>query len=119
LAFKGIYHLEEGYYYLREINNRVLFGGGRNLDFTKEATTSFTTNEDIIKDLKHKLAKYILPTTPHQIDYTWTGIMAFGNNTKTPIIQQHSPHIYLAVRCGGMGVAFGSEMGRKVADLIH
>jgi glycine/D-amino acid oxidase-like deaminating enzyme len=119
LAFKGIYHLEQGYYYFREINNRVLFGGGRNLDFDKEATTSFAINEAIINDLQFKLANYILPHTPHEIDYTWTGIMAFGNNTKTPIIQKYSPHIYLAVRCGGMGVAFGSEMGRQVAELIN
>jgi glycine/D-amino acid oxidase-like deaminating enzyme len=45
--------------------------------------------------------------------------MAFGNNTKTPIIHKYSPHIYLAVRCGGMGVAFGREMGRQVAELIN
>ena len=32
LKLKGTFHLDSGYYYFREIDNRVLLGGGRNLD---------------------------------------------------------------------------------------
>src|SRR5690606_23405980 len=32
LHLKGTFHLEEGYYYFRNIDNRILLGGGRNLD---------------------------------------------------------------------------------------
>src|SRR3954471_16321964 len=38
LKFKGTFHYASGYYYFRNVGNRVLLGGGRNLDFSKEAT---------------------------------------------------------------------------------
>ena len=38
LNIKGTFHLDEGYYYFRNINSRILFGGGRNLDFKTEET---------------------------------------------------------------------------------
>ena len=36
LHIKGTFHLDEGYYYFRNINHRILLGGGRNLDFKTE-----------------------------------------------------------------------------------
>ena len=38
LQIKGTFSFDDGYYYFRDINNRVLFGGGRNLDFQTEET---------------------------------------------------------------------------------
>ena len=45
LDIKGTFHLEQGYYYFRNINDRILLGGGRNLDFEGETTTSHDTTE--------------------------------------------------------------------------
>jgi glycine/D-amino acid oxidase-like deaminating enzyme len=114
LRIKGVFHFDQGYYYFREIDGRVLFGGGRNLDFDKEQTDQLLYNEQIIADLKEKLNSLILPHTPFEIDYAWTGIMAFGSD-KFPIIRQHSPRVFLGVRMGGMGVAMGSEVGERLA----
>ena len=41
LQIKGTFHLDKGYYYFRNIDNRILFGGGRNLDFKTEETSEF------------------------------------------------------------------------------
>ena len=41
LKLKGTFHYEQGYYYFRNVGNRVLFGGGRNLAFETENTTEF------------------------------------------------------------------------------
>lgn len=117
LKFKGIFHFQQGYYYFREIDGRVLFGGGRNLDFNSEATTSFDLNEQIQNGLEEKLRTLILPNTPFEIDNRWTGIMAFGP-TKKPIVQAFSEKIFGAFRMGGMGVALGSEVAIQVAELI-
>ena len=38
---KGIFHLDEGFYYFRDYYNRVMIGGGRNLDFNNECTDKF------------------------------------------------------------------------------
>jgi glycine/D-amino acid oxidase-like deaminating enzyme len=99
------------------VDGRVLFGGGRNLDFEGETTDSFADNELILADLKHKLDTIILPQTPYEIDYHWSGIMAFGAD-KFPIIASHSERVYMAVRMGGMGVAIGSEAAYRLVRLM-
>lgn len=117
LKFKGVFHCERGYYYFRNYGNRVIFGGGRNLDYETETTTSFDINERIKKELIRQLDEVILPGTPYEVDYSWAGIMAFGQN-KQPILKRHSDNIYLGVRLGGMGVAIGSRMGEKLAEMM-
>jgi gamma-glutamylputrescine oxidase len=117
LSFKGIYHLHQGYYYFRVVDHRVLLGGGRNIDKATEATTSFDENIAIIQALKTMLKVDILPNTNFEIDYNWTGIMAFGSS-KNPIIEKYSNAIYLAVRCGGMGVAIASQMAQQCVGLF-
>ena len=117
LPFKGVFHMDEGFYYFRNFEDRVLFGGGRNLDFEGEATTSFDLNHEILNTLKEKLKSIIIPQFDFEIEHEWTGIMAFGN-TKTPIIKKYSPNIHLGVRLNGMGVAIGSELGNNLSELV-
>ena len=119
LKFKGIYHFDKGYYYFREINDRVLFGGGRNLDFATEATTEFSFNKMIQDDLEQKLKEIILPTTPFETDMRWSGIMAFGTN-KYPIVKSFSDRVFGAFRMGGMGVAMGNAPDdiKAIADYV-
>ena len=116
LKFKGIYHFDKGYYYFREIDGRVLFGGGRNLDFEGEQTTDFELNSLIQIDLEQKLADIILPGMHFEVAQRWAGIMAFGPN-KYPIVKAFSPRVFGAFRMGGMGVALGSETARQLVDL--
>lgn len=117
LTLKGIFHMDEGFYYFRNIENRIIFGGGRNLDFDKEATTNFGINEHIKNDLLDKLQNMILPGRKVKIDYFWSGIMAFGKERK-PIIKKVSDKIITGVRLGGMGIAIGSLVGEEVATHI-
>jgi len=41
LDIKGTFHFDEGYYYFRNIADRILFGGGRNLNFKGEETDHY------------------------------------------------------------------------------
>lgn len=117
LKFKGIFHYDEGYYYFRNIGNRVLFGGGRNLNFDGERTTEAETTDQIINKLKSDLAERILPENDFTIEHTWAGIMGVGK-TKAPIIKQLNENSFCAIRLGGMGVAIGSITGKELADLM-
>jgi len=117
LKFKGVFHLDEGYYYFRNYGDRVLFGGGRNLDFEGETTTKFELTDLIMNSLEEKLKTIILPHQAFEITDRWAGIMAFGK-TKQPILKFHSPNVLLAVRMGGMGVAIGSHLGEEIAEKI-
>lgn len=116
LPFSGTFHYDEGYYYFRNIHNRILFGGGRNLDLEGETTDVMETTTKITSELKRLLNEVILPNTTHEIDYSWAGIMGVGQQ-KNPIIKPISEHVSCAVRMGGMGVAIGSIVGKKAADM--
>ncbi len=115
LSIKGTFHFDEGYYYFRNIDNRILFGGGRHLDFKAEETTNFGQTELITNRLNCILKETILPNTPFEIDRSWSGIMGVGSQ-KQPIVKQISDHVFCGVRLGGMGIAIGSLIGKELAD---
>jgi glycine/D-amino acid oxidase-like deaminating enzyme len=115
LKIKGTFHYDEGYYYFRNIGKRVLFGGGRNLDFETETSTDFNLNPKIQNRLQQLLKTIILPEVNFEIEQRWCGIMGVGNEKK-PIIKRISPNVVCAVRMGGMGVAIGSLVGKLAID---
>ncbi|MGV3695873.1 NAD(P)/FAD-dependent oxidoreductase [Flavobacterium sp.] len=117
LDIKGTFHLDRGYYYFRNIDDRILFGGGRNLAFETETTTELGQTALIQNRLEELLREVILPNTDFKIAHRWSGIMGLGS-TKKPIVEQLSENVYCGVRLGGMGVAIGSLIGRELADLV-
>ncbi|MEJ8756114.1 FAD-dependent oxidoreductase [Pontibacter sp. H259] len=117
LKLKGTFHYDKGYYYFRNIGQRVLFGGGRNLDFKTEETTEMALTELVQTKLEALLQQVILPDTPFEVEQRWSGIMGMGP-AKTTIVQPVSERISCAVRMGGMGVAIGSLVGEEGAELI-
>jgi glycine/D-amino acid oxidase-like deaminating enzyme len=117
LDIKGTFHLDRGYYYFRNINDRILLGGGRNLDFETENTTEFGQTKIVQNKLEDLLKNVILPNREFQIAHRWSGIMGVGNSKK-PIVSQLSENVFCGVRLGGMGVAIGSLIGTELADLI-
>lgn len=117
LKFEGVFHYEEGFFYFRNVGDRVLFGGGRNKDFEGEKTDEFGDNPAIRELLYTHLKEIILPGIDFEIDMEWSGIMAFGQERK-PIITRHSDHVFIGVRMNGMGVAIGSKVGAVLAGMM-
>jgi glycine/D-amino acid oxidase-like deaminating enzyme len=117
LDIKGTFHLDRGYYYFRNIGDRILLGGGRNLDFEAETTTEFGQTEIVQNRLEQLLKEVILPNQKFEIAHRWSGIMGIGNS-KNPIVSQLTENVYCGVRLGGMGVAIGSLIGTELADLV-
>ena len=117
LKLKGTFHYEKGFYYFRNVGDRVLLGGGRNLDFKAEETTAFGETDTVQHALLNLLKTVILPGTNFEIDQKWSGIMAFGDKLD-PIIEEVRPNVFCAVRCNGMGIAIGSYTGQEVGELV-
>jgi glycine/D-amino acid oxidase-like deaminating enzyme len=117
LNIKGTFHLDRGYYYFRNIGDRILLGGGRNLNFDTETTTEFAQTDLIQNKLEQLLKEVILPNHDFKIEHRWSGIMGIGDS-KSPIVSQLSENVFCGVRLGGMGVAIGSLIGTELADLI-
>lgn len=116
LKLKGTFHYDSGYYYFRNIGDRVLFGGGRHLDFQTEETYAFGLTKRVQDQLDELLKTMILPYTDYMIDMRWSGIMGMGPEKKS-IVKEISKNVFCAVRMGGMGVAIGTLIGEEVAQL--
>ena len=114
LPWKGTFHYDEGYYYFRNLGNRVLLGGARNKAFEEEHTYELSTSENIQQALENFLHEKILPATEFTIEHRWSGIMGVGSE-KLPIVKEISDGIFCAVRMGGMGVALAPVIGENIA----
>lgn len=117
LPFEGVFHYDSGYYYFRNYGKRIIFGGGRNLDFEAEETIEMANTEIVLNKLKRELSELIIPNRPFEIEHQWAGIMAFGGD-KNPILEKIDEQVFIGLRLGGMGVAIGSRLGDRLATMI-
>jgi gamma-glutamylputrescine oxidase len=117
LPFKGAFHFDEGYYYFRNLGDRVLLGGARNLAIEAEATTEMSITDTIQHELQRFLSEVILPGKHYTIEDRWSGIMGLGSE-KMPLISAVNDHVFCAVRMSGMGVALAPVAGDRVTSLM-
>jgi glycine/D-amino acid oxidase-like deaminating enzyme len=117
LKIKGTFHYDEGFYYFRNLDNRVLLGGARNKFLEEEKTFSAGTSEHVQDELERFLRDVVLPGTTYQISLRWSGTMAVGGEKK-PIVQKINERVFCAVRMSGMGVALAPQLGKKVAGMM-
>lgn len=115
---KGVYHFDEGYIYFRNIGDRILIGGARNLAHEAEETDQFGINTKIRLHLEQFLAENVLTNMKFEIHSIWSGILGVSKD-KFPIVKQITDDLYVGVKMGGMGVAIGSIIGQRLAKLVH
>ena len=115
LSFKGVFHIDEGFYYFRNFGERVIFGGGRNLDFEGEQTGEFGITDNIIGTLTSILREVILPGKKFEVEMKWSGIMGF-NESKLPEIREVSENITAGFCCNGMGVALAAYVADSLSE---
>jgi gamma-glutamylputrescine oxidase len=117
LVLKGTFHFDEGFYYWRNIGNRILIGGARNLDIAGEQTTNLAGSDKIRNHLAQFLATYIDTNHPIEIEQYWSGIMGFTPN-KEPLCTWAEPNVLAVIACNGMGVALTPIVAEKVAAMV-
>jgi gamma-glutamylputrescine oxidase len=118
IQWEGTFHFDRGYVYFRNVEGKILIGGGRNIDYDGETTMDFGVNEEIknylLKFLEEKL---LMRAEDYIIEMIWSGIMAFGENKK-PIVYSPYEGVGMAVRLGGMGVAIGYGVAEELVSLF-
>jgi gamma-glutamylputrescine oxidase len=117
LKIKGSFHYDEGFYYFRNLGNRILLGGARNKFFNEEETFSADVTEPVQQELEKFLKEIILPGKTCEISMRWSGTMAIGSEKK-PIVRKISDQVFCAVRMSGMGVALAPQLGREIAGMM-
>lgn len=119
LPWKGTFHSDEGFYYFRNLEKKVLLGGARNKAFDEERTTDIDTTDFIQSQLKKYLDEVVIPKFKGQytIENRWAGIMAMGSE-KMPIVKEVQPNIFCCIRMSGMGVALAPIVSQQVAEMM-
>ncbi len=120
LKFNAPLHMGQGFWFFRPMpENRILLGGGRNLDFQGETTTKLETTPQIMGPLKKILSTIILPGENPQIERTWSGIMGFSED-RLPHIEEVPglANVVVGFGCNGMGIARGYRTGEKTAAIL-
>jgi hypothetical protein len=117
LKWSGCFHHDRGYDYFRNIDGRVLIGGGRHLAKEAEQTDQEGISDLIQTHLEKILKDVILPEHEFEIDMRWSGTMGMGDSKKY-IAKQLNERVYCAVRFGGMGVALASSVSKSLVELI-
>lgn len=117
LALRGSFHFDEGFYYWRDLGERILIGGGRNTAFVEETTTDLAGSETVKQALLSFLETHLDEQYHYTIEHHWSGIMAFTDDRK-PMVTEITQDVYAAVACNGMGVALTPVIAEQVAGLV-
>lgn len=119
LTIKGTFHSDEGYYYFRNLGDRILLGGARNKAFEEEQTLEIDISHTIQSELERYLEDVVLPNYKgqYEIEYRWAGIMCMGSE-KTPIIKELEENVYCAIRMSGIGVAIAPIVAQQVSKIM-
>lgn len=118
LSLNGTFHFDEGYYYFRNLGNRILLGGARNKAFEAETTTEIAVSPAIQAALEQFLAQHFSTASPITIQQRWAGIMAFTKD-KQPVMQQVDAGCWIVSACNGMGVALAPVIAEEVAEAVR
>jgi gamma-glutamylputrescine oxidase len=113
IPFKGCFHYDGGFYYFRNLGNRVLLGGGRNLAIDEEQSNELIITHKIQDGLEQFLKEFVLPGQQYAIEHRWSGIMGMGKQ-KMPVIKEVQKNIFCCVRMSGMGVALAPVVSNMV-----
>lgn len=117
LITKGTFHFDEGFYYWRNIGDRILLGGARNSEFENECTTDLSGSDSIRNKLLEFLKNHLVTNQPILVEQYWSGIMGF-TPTKTPLIKKVGTNILAVIACNGMGVALTPIIAEEVANQL-
>jgi len=117
--FLGNYHVDRGYYYFRNIGDRLLLGGGRHVYKEEETTRDLNTSRQLIEHLKSYIERILLPGKDVRIEYAWSGTMGFHTGGgKMPLLSKIQNGVYRCVGFGGMGVALSNSAAMKLSTMI-
>ncbi len=117
LSWKGTFHFKGGLGYFRNVGNRVLLGGRRDIDMENENTIDFGLTSPIQEHLESFMYETLGIDPDISIAHRWSGILAHGKS-KSPIIKSISDRVHCAVRLGGMGIAIASNTAKELSELL-
>jgi glycine/D-amino acid oxidase-like deaminating enzyme len=118
MPWSGSCHYNRGYVYFRDLGDRLLIGGARDVDKSTETSIENEINPRIRQWLIDFVSTRLHIDENWEIDTEWTGVMGFGAS-KTPECYKSVNGVYIAAGLGGMGVAIGMKLAQKTTLLLQ
>jgi gamma-glutamylputrescine oxidase len=117
LKWKGTFNHNEGYVYFRNVENRLLLGGARNLAKEEETTAQFGANPKIRKYLINFANNTLKLPKGWELEMEWSGIMGVTEN-KEPIVREIEKGLFVAAGLSGMGIAIGMQVAKELCEKL-
>jgi glycine/D-amino acid oxidase-like deaminating enzyme len=117
LPWRGTFNFDTGYYYFRDVGDRVIVGGGRHTDRETETTHEQGINAGIHERLEGVLRDIVLPGRTVKIEMRWSGIMGFSRS-RLPVVKRTGARTAVGFGCNSMGLVMGSVIGDETAALL-
>lgn len=117
LTWKGTFNNNAGYIYFRNVNDRLLLGGARDIDVYEETTDRFGVNPKIKQHLVEFANTTLDLPDGWEIETEWSGIMGMTVN-KQSIIREVKSNLWVAAGLSGMGIAIGMQVAKEVTAKI-
>ncbi len=118
LGWKGTFNYNEGYVYFRNIGNRLLMGGARDIARDEETTHHFGVNPKIHDYLVQFTNEVVRLEAGWEIEMEWSGIMGMTPN-KEPVIEKTDSGVFVAAGLSGMGVAIGMQVAKDMVQILE
>ena len=118
LKWRGTFHFNEGYIYFRNVEDRLMIGGARNVAKDEEETDEFGVNQAIKNHLIGFVNETLQLPEGWEIEQEWSGIMGMTEN-KEPIIKRLNPTTWAAAGLSGMGIAIGMQVAKDLVEHIR
>lgn len=117
LPWRGTFHHNRGFVYFRNVGDRLLIGGARDLAVEEETTDHFGINPKIRDYLIRFMNETLRLPESRSIEMEWSGIMGMAEN-KEPLITEIQPGLFAAAGLSGMGIAIGMEVAKELTSLM-
>ena len=117
LKWRGTFNNNAGYIYFRNVGDRLLLGGARDIAVYDETTDQFGVNHKIKTHLTNFANSVLKMPAGWEIDMEWSGIMGMTVN-KEPIIREAKNNVWVAAGLSGMGIAIGMQVAKEVTEKI-
>jgi gamma-glutamylputrescine oxidase len=109
--------VDEGLYYLRPVEGRLLIGGGADLNAKSDQNFEFKNTDSAKTNLIRSL-KELIPSLDFEVDYFWSGIQGFSKDKTRFKILKLSENVYSVFGCAGLGVSIASIAAERTFDLV-
>jgi len=117
LCFETNFCGAKGLYYMRTVNDRIVFGGSRHLCAEQEATSSFDMSQFFKNHLPKKLAEWF-PDLKFEVDFFWSGVKGFYRSREAYTIRQLAPEVHQVFGCQGNEMSLSALISQIALDRI-